>query len=76
LTEVRKGLEQFGPVFYCPKVYRGIKKQLPGRQFFVCDDDDNPYGWREVAKRELVDFICKYYKEAQHNYDLQMNSNN
>jgi hypothetical protein len=69
LKVVRKSLEKFGPVAYSPKVYRGIKKQLSGRRFFVCDDDDNPFDWREVTKSELIDFVWKYYEEEKENYD-------
>jgi hypothetical protein len=68
LKAVRKSLKKLGPIAYSPKVYRAIKKQLHDRRFFVCDDDDNPYLWREVTKSELIDFVWKSYEEEKSNY--------
>ena len=42
-----------------------IKKQLPDSKFFICDDDDNPYDWREVTKSELIDLVWKYYEQEK-----------
>lgn len=69
LKVLRDSLEQFGPVAYTPKVYRRIKKQVPSSRFFVCDDDDNPYDWREVTKSELVDLVWKYYEEEKEHFN-------
>jgi hypothetical protein len=62
---VRKTLNDIGPSAYSPKVYRQIKRQLPGRRFFVCDDDNKPYDWREVSKSELIDLVWKYYEDVK-----------
>jgi hypothetical protein len=62
---IQNSLENFGPVAYSPKVYRRIKKQLPGRRFFICDDENNPSTWREVDKSELIDLVWTYYEEEK-----------
>ena len=62
ISAVRKTIKKLGPVAYSPKVYRSIKKKLPLRRFFVCDDDNNPFDWREVTKSELIDLVWKYYE--------------
>ena len=54
---------------YCPDIYRLIKKQLPGRQFFVCDDENFPDEWRQVSKKELVDLIQKEYEDAKEKFN-------
>jgi hypothetical protein len=65
LNAVRKTLKSVGPSAYSPKVYRQIKRQLVGRRFFVCDDDNKPYDWREVNKSELIDLVWKYYEDIK-----------
>jgi hypothetical protein len=65
LEAVRNSLKNSGPLAYSPKVYRQIKRQLPNRRFFVCDDEDKPYEWREVTKSELIDLFWKYYEQVK-----------
>jgi hypothetical protein len=65
LEAVQQTLKDHGPSPYSPSVYKNIKRQLPGRRFFVCDDDDKPHEWREVTKRELISLFCTYYEEAK-----------
>jgi hypothetical protein len=65
LVAVRKTLKALGPSAYSPKVYRHIKRQLPDRRFFVCDDDDKPFDWREATKSELIDLFWKSYEEMK-----------
>jgi hypothetical protein len=65
LNATRSTLKQFGPSAYSPKIYKHIKRQLPDRRFFVCDDDDKPFEWREVTKSELIDLVWKYYEEVK-----------
>jgi hypothetical protein len=65
LNVTRNALKKFGPSAYSPKIYRHIKRQLRDRRFFICDDDDKPFEWREVTKSELIDLIWKYYEEVK-----------
>jgi hypothetical protein len=62
LDAVRATVKKFGPSAYSPKIYRHIKKQLPGRRFYICDDDDNLDGWTEVNKSQLIDLVWKYHR--------------
>jgi len=50
---------------YTPEQYRHIKKQLIGRRFFVCDNDDEPDMWREVTKVELVELLRLEFEKRQ-----------
>jgi hypothetical protein len=54
---------------YDPAIYRHIKKQLPGRQFFVCDDEHHPDVWREVPKQELVELFRKEFDDVKSKYN-------
>jgi len=62
---VRKSVKEFPKTQYCPKVYRHMKRQLPGRRFFVCDDENKPNVWREVPKAELVELFRREFEAAQ-----------
>ena len=50
---------------YGPPIYRAVKKQLPGRRFYVCDDEEHPDEWREIDKQELIDEIGKAFNEGK-----------
>lgn len=65
MDAIRKTLYNIGPAAYSPRVYRQIKRQLPGRRFFVCEDDSKPDDWREVKKSELIDLVWKYYEDGK-----------
>jgi hypothetical protein len=65
LAAIRKTLKTMGPSAYSPKIYRHIKRQLPDRRFFVCDDDNKPFEWREVTKSELIDCFWKHFEEMK-----------
>ena len=65
---VRKTVAQNSDKEYSPSLYRAIKKQLPGRRFFVCDDEDNPEVWREVTKKELVEIVGSRFDEIKKTY--------
>jgi hypothetical protein len=84
LDAVRQTIAALGPVPYSPAVYKSIKRQVPGRRFFVCDDYDDKeesdtfsnekeYEWRQVEKRELVDLFWKYYEEEKVADAVRMN---
>jgi hypothetical protein len=60
LKAVKKSLKKFADEDYSPSIYRAIKKQLPDRKFFICDDEDEPNKWRETSKSELIDLFWKY----------------
>jgi hypothetical protein len=62
---VKKTLKKYPTVAYSPVQYRHIKKQLPGRKCFVCDDEDHPDVWREVPKSELVELLKKEFEDLQ-----------
>lgn len=62
---VDKTLKKYPTAEYSPEQYRHIKKQLPGRRFFVCDDSDYPNLWREVAKSELVQLLQNEFDQKQ-----------
>ena len=53
---------------YGPPIYRAVKKQLPGRRFYVCDDEEHPDEWREIDKQELIDEIGKAFNEGKKEY--------
>ncbi|KAG7346921.1 hypothetical protein IV203_005990 [Nitzschia inconspicua] len=65
LLAIENTLTTKGPAVYAPIIYRHIKRQLLGRRFFVCDDDDKPFEWREATKSELIDLFWKYYEEQK-----------
>lgn len=62
---VEKTVKKYPTEEYSPEQYRHIKKQLPGRKFFVCDDENQPDVWREVQKDELADLLRKEYEDMQ-----------
>lgn len=62
---IKKTLKKYPTEEYSPEQYRHIKKQLPGRKFFVCDDEDHPDVWREVPKSELVDLLKKEFEDIR-----------
>jgi hypothetical protein len=72
LKAVRKSLKKFADEDYSPSIYRAIKKQLPDRKFFICDDEDEPNKWRETSKSELIDLFWKCYDEEKES--IQSNS--
>jgi len=61
---VQKTLKKYPNTEYSPEQYRHIKKQLAGRRFFVCDDEDYPDVWREVPKAELVELLRKEFEDT------------
>jgi hypothetical protein len=65
LKAVRKSLKKFADEDYSPTIYRAIKKQLPDRKFFICDDEDEPDKWRETSKSEVIDLFWKYFDEEK-----------
>jgi hypothetical protein len=54
---------------YCPEIYREIKKQLPGKRFFVCDNENFPDEWRQVPKTELVELMRKEYDDTREKFN-------
>jgi hypothetical protein len=50
---------------YGPSVYRHIKQQLPGRRYFLVDDENRPDFWRETGKKELIDLFRKEFEDLQ-----------
>lgn len=62
---VTKTVKKYPTEEYSPEQYRHIKKQLPGRKFFVCDDENQPDVWREVQKDELAELLRKEYEDMQ-----------
>jgi hypothetical protein len=50
---------------YGPPIYRAVKKQLPSRRFFVCDNEEQPDEWRQIDKQELIDEIGRAFTDAQ-----------
>eukprot|EP00536_Pseudo-nitzschia_multiseries_P010649 jgi/Psemu1/67521/estExt_Genemark1.C_3330025 len=74
LGALEKTLEDLGPISYSPTVYKHIKRQLSGRNFFVCDvskeernaDTTNKqYDWRKIERRELIEAVRLYYDAAK-----------
>ena len=65
LAAVKKSLKKHRDEEFSPKVYRAIKKQLPNRRFFICDDEDHPDLWREVNKSELINLFWKFFDEEK-----------
>ena len=65
LKAVRKILKKFADEDFSPPIYRAIKKLLPDRKFFICDDEDELNKWREPSKSELIDLFWKYYDEER-----------
>jgi hypothetical protein len=69
---VRKSLERWGDQDFGPPVYRAIKKQLPGRRFFICDDpDQSEQEWREVPKQELVETFGAHFDELKLEHNIR-----
>jgi hypothetical protein len=66
LAAVRASVKKFGPSAYSPKIYRHIKKQLPGRRFYVCEDDSKLDEWSDVTnqKGKLIDLFYLYHQQA------------
>ena len=62
---VKMTLKEYPLDEYSPEQYRHIKKQLSGRKFFVCDDEDHPDVWREVPKSELVELLRKEFEDMR-----------
>lgn len=70
---IQQTLEELGPVPYSPAVYKNIKRQLPDRRFYLCDQElgdakakaMKKYEWREASKREIIDIFWKYYEEEK-----------
>jgi hypothetical protein len=65
LKAVRKSLKKFAGEDYSPSIYRAIKKQLPDRKFFICDDELEPDKWRETSKSELIDIFWRHFDEEK-----------
>lgn len=59
---VQKTLKKYPKAEYSPVQYRHIKKQLPGRRFFVSEDGE----WREVDNTELVDLLKVVFDQKQY----------
>jgi hypothetical protein len=54
---------------YSPSIYRQIKRQMLGRRFFICDDENQPGRWREVAKKELVELLRREFTDVKKKYN-------
>ena len=65
LKAVINGVKKHGEQKYGPQVYRTIKKQLPNRRFWVCETEDGPDEWRELKKKELIEFVGQTYNDVQ-----------
>ena len=63
-----KVVEEYPRKKYGPPIYRAVKKQLPNRRFFVCDDEEHPDEWRQINKQELIDEIGRAFTEAKREY--------
>jgi hypothetical protein len=72
---VSKSLKRWGGQDFGPPVYRAIKKQLPGRRFFICDDPDQPEEWREVLKQELVETFGARFDELKLEHNIRTMGN-
>eukprot|EP00980_Cylindrotheca_fusiformis_P007925 scaffold1697_cov120-Cylindrotheca_fusiformis.AAC.7 len=57
----QKSLETFSNDDFNPDVYRSIKRQLKGKEFFVRDGT----GWRQASKGEIKRGIEKAFNEAK-----------
>jgi len=66
LAAVKATVKKFGPSAYSPKIYRHIKRQLPGRRFYVCEDENNLDEWSDVTeqKGKMIDLFYNYHQEA------------
>jgi hypothetical protein len=62
---LKSSLRKFSDNEYGPPAYRFIKKQLPDRRFFHCDDEDAPDVWREVTKKELIELVAAQFDAAK-----------
>ena len=73
LKVIRRTIKKAPDEEYGPPIYKKLKKQLPNRKFFVCEDVENsPDEWREATKREMIDIFWTYYeeeKERLHHHD-------
>jgi hypothetical protein len=65
IKALKSSLRKFRDTEYGPPVYRFIKKQVPDRRFFVCDDEDAPDVWREVTKKELIELVGVQFDAAK-----------
>lgn len=54
---------------YSPSIYRHIKRQMPDRRFFICDDENQPDKWREIAKKELVELLRREFTDVKKKYN-------
>merc|ERR1711862_905218 len=62
---VQRTARELGPSCpFSPVVYKHIKRQLKGRQFYKIGDDDDDQMWREVPKRELITLFSTHYEQA------------
>jgi hypothetical protein len=65
IKALKSSLCKFSDEEYGPPIYRFVKKQLPDRRFFICDDEDAPDVWREVTKKELIELVGTQFDAAK-----------
>eukprot|EP00934_Nitzschia_sp_Nitz4_P000338 Nitzschia sp. Nitz4//scaffold31_size150131//125760//129062//NITZ4_002849-RA/size150131-augustus-gene-0.24-mRNA-1//-1//CDS//3329547722//338//frame0 len=66
-SAIRKTLEKLGPVDYSPAVHRNIRKQLPGRRYFIRENRGTSE-WKKLNNKELSGMVQKYYEEEKEKF--------
>jgi hypothetical protein len=64
--------KEFANAEFSPEVYRAIKKQLPGRSFYLREDKDGSPSWRTATKPELV----RHFKVAFNEKNMRGSTSN